>query len=448
MTPRLRPPIAAVVRPFQQFAKVQASQGILLLVCTAAALIWANSPWSHTYDALWHTNIAVEVSGRILEKSLLHWINDGLMVVFFFVVGLEIKREILAGELASPRKAALPIAAALGGMAAPALIFVAFTFGGEGARGWGIPMATDIAFALGVLTLVGKRVPVALKVFLVALAIVDDIGAVLVIAVFYSEGVSPAALTAAGGVLALLVIMNWAGVRHTLVYGVLGVLLWLCFLVSGIHSTVAGVLLAMTVPARSDISSERFTEKVRELLAVFDRAGSHTTSHLGDERRQAAALGIEHAVERVGVPLIRLEHSLQPWVAFFIMPVFALANAGVTLGGDLAGQLRHPLSLGIIFGLVAGKQIGILSFSPLAVKSGYAERPVGVGWGQIYGTGWLGGIGFTMALFIASLAFEDTALLDTAKTAILAASAISGVVGWAILRFLLPLARRIRAGAG
>ncbi|MHB0980234.1 MAG: Na+/H+ antiporter NhaA [Thermoleophilia bacterium] len=448
MTPRLRPPIAAVVRPFQQFAKVQASQGILLLVCTAVALIWANSPWSHTYDALWRTEIAVEVGGRFLEKSLLHWINDGLMVVFFFVVGLEIKREILAGELASPRKAALPIAAALGGMAAPALIFAAFTYGGEGAQGWGIPMATDIAFALGVLTLVGKRIPVALKVFLVALAIVDDIGAVLVIAVFYSEGVSLGALGAAGGVLALLVIMNWAGVRHTLVYGFLGVLLWLCFLVSGIHSTVAGVLLAMTVPARSDISSERFTEKVRELLAVFDRAASHTTSHLGDESRQAAALGIEHAVERVGVPLIRLEHSLQPWVAFFIMPVFALANAGVTLGGDLAGQLRHPLSLGIIFGLVAGKQIGILSFSALAVKSGYAEKPVGVGWGQIYGTGWLGGIGFTMALFIASLAFEGTALLDTAKTAILAASAISGVAGWAILRFLLPLARRIRTGGG
>ncbi|MHB1343043.1 MAG: Na+/H+ antiporter NhaA [Thermoleophilia bacterium] len=445
MTPRLRPPIAAVVRPFQQFAKIQASQGILLLFCTAAALIWANSPWSHLYDSFWHTEIAVDVGGWILEKSLLHWINDGLMVVFFFVVGLEIKREILAGELASPRKAALPIAAALGGMAAPALIFLAFTWGGEGAQGWGVPMATDIAFALGVLTLVGKRIPVGLKVFLVALAIVDDIGAVLVIAVFYSEGVSLAALGAGAGVLGLLVIMNWSGVRHTLVYGALGVALWLCFLLSGVHPTVAGILLAMTVPARSNISSARFTEKVRELLTVFDHSAGRATTLLGDERRQAAALEIEDMVERVGVPLIRFEHGLQPWVAFFIMPLFALANAGVPLGGDLLGQLRHPVSLGIICGLVAGKQIGILIFSATAVRSGYAERPPGVGWGQIYGAGWLGGIGFTMALFIAGLAFEGTALLDAAKTAILLASAVAGVVGWAILRLLIPLARVVRS---
>ncbi len=440
MTPRLPAPIAAAMRPFQQFAKLQASQGIVLLFSTAVALIWANSPWSHSYDTLWHTEIAVAVGTHVLEKSLLHWINDGLMVIFFFVVGLEIKREILAGELASPSRAALPLAAALGGMIAPALIYLAFNYGGEGARGWGIAMATDIAFALGVLTLAGPRIPVALKVFLVAVAIVDDIGAVLVIAVFYSEGVSPTALAAAAGVLVLLVIMNRAGVRRLLVYGALGVALWLCFLVSGVHATVAGVLLAMTVPARSDISSERFTHKVRELLTVFDRGNGTTV--LGDERRQAAALGIEHAVEQISVPLIRLEHTLQPWVAFFIMPLFALANAGVALGGDLASQLRHPVSLGIIFGLVAGKQLGIMSFSLGAVKSGYAHKPASIGWGQIYGTGWLGGIGFTMALFIASLAFEDTPLMSTAKTAILVASAVSGVAGWAILRLLLPAVGR------
>ncbi len=428
--------MAQIVSPFQQFAKAQTSQGLLLLLCTVVALGWANSPWGHSYDSLWHTEIALRVGSRVLEKSLLHWINDGLMVIFFFVVGLEIKREVLAGELASIRKAALPIAAAIGGMMVPALIYVAFNLGGVGARGWGIPMATDIAFALGVLTLVGPRVPTALKVFLVALAIVDDIGAVLVIAIFYTEGLSLPALGMAAAVLALLVLMNWSGVRHTLVYGGLGVGLWFFVLLSGVHATIAGVLLALTVPARSRMGTEHFVAKVKELLTVFERAGGRHTSYLDDERRQAAALGIEHAVEGVGVPLSRLEHSLQPLVAFFIMPLFALANAGVAVKGDIWTQLGHPVSLGIILGLVIGKQTGILGGSYAAVRSGFSEKPVGAGWLQIYGTGWLGGIGFTMALFIAGLVFEGTDLLDTAKTAILTASALSGVVGWAILRLL------------
>jgi NhaA family Na+:H+ antiporter len=433
MTPRLRPPLARITGPFQQFAKLQSSQGILLIICTAVALVWANSPWSHSYDTFWHTEISLHIGSHVVEKSLLHWINDGLMVIFFFVVGLEIKREILAGELASPRKAALPIAAALGGMIAPALIYIAFNFGGEGAAGWGIPMATDIAFALGVLTLAGRRVPLALKVFLVALAIVDDIGAVLVIAVFYSTGVSLSALAAAAGVVLLLILMNWSGVRNTLVYAVLGVGLWVFFLFSGVHATVAGVVLAMTIPARSDLGTEHFLERVKELLKVFEQGGNQTTI-LGDERRQSAALGIEHAVEEVGVPLIRFEHSLQPWVAFFIMPVFALANAGVSIGADTLDLLTHPVSVGIILGLVVGKQVGILGFSLATTKIGIAQKPANVRWAQVYGTAWLGGIGFTMALFIASLAFEGTDLLPTAKTGILAASAISGVVGWIILR--------------
>jgi NhaA family Na+:H+ antiporter len=436
MTPRLRTPIAQIVGPFQQFARAQTSQGILLLLCTVVALAWANSPWGHSYDSLWHTEIALQVGSRALEKSLLHWINDGLMVIFFFVVGLEIKREVLAGELASVRKATLPIAAAAGGMLVPALIYVAFNLGGEGAAGWGIPMATDIAFALGVLTLVSPRVPTALKVFLVAVAIVDDIGAVLVIAIFYTESVSLPALGGAAAVLALLILMNWSGVRRTVVYGGLGVGLWFFVLLSGVHATIAGVLLALTVPARSRIGTERFVARVKELLTVFERAGGHHTSYLDDERRQAAALGIEDAVEGVGAPLSRLEHSLQPLVAFFIMPLFALANAGVVIEGDIWTQLGHPVSLGIILGLVIGKQLGILGGSYAAVRGGFSDKPVGTGWLQIYGTGWLGGIGFTMALFIAGLVFEGTDLLDTAKTAILIASVISGVVGWAILRLL------------
>ncbi len=444
MSPRLRPPLALVVRPFQQFAKVQASQGILLLICTAIALTLANSPWAHAYDELWHTEIGMEIGRWSVSDTLVHWINDGLMVLFFFVVGLEIKRELLAGELASRRKAALPIGAAIGGMLVPALIYTLFNYGGEGAAGWAIPMATDIAFALGVLTLAGDRIPVALKVFLVALAIVDDIGAVLVIAIFYTDGVSLTALTAAGIVFVFLLLLNWGGARSTLVYGGLGIVLWLCVLFSGVHATVAGVLLAMTVPSRSDIGGRHFVEKVRTLLADFERGGDKGHSHLQDERRQAAALGIEHAVEEVGAPLIRLEHSLQPWVAFFIMPLFALANAGVALGGDLTARLLHPVGLGIILGLVVGKQIGIFAFATAASGSGIAQIPPSVTRAQIYGSGWLGGIGFTMALFIAGLAFDGTDLLDTAKIAILFASAVSGLGGWLILRVIIPAFSRPR----
>jgi NhaA family Na+:H+ antiporter len=382
--------------PFQKFAELEAAGGILLIGCTIVALIWSNSPWAGSYFHLWHTDVTFGLAGPRFSQPLHFWINDGLMALFFLLVGLEIKRETLVGELASFRKAALPIAAALGGMIIPATFYVFFNHGGPGAAGWGIPMATDIAFALGVLALLGDRVPTSLKVFLAALAIVDDIGAVLVIAFFYTEKISWVALGIGGLLFVALLAANRAGVRHLLVYAVLGTGLWLAFLQSGIHATVAGVLLAATIPARP---------------RTISRA----------------------ALESNESPMLRLEHTLIPWNRYFIMPVFALANAGVALGGDAARSIVTPVSLGVIFGLVVGKPVGVILFSWLATRSRLAAMLDGIGWRQIGGVGILAGIGFTMSLFVAHLAFGETPALETAKIGVLAASVISGVAGAIVL---------------
>jgi len=422
-----------IIRPFQKFAKTEASGGILLLLCTAAALVWANSPWASSYINLWQTKLTVGLGSFILSKPLLLWINDGLMTVFFFVVGLEIKRELLVGELASAKQAAFPIAAALGGMLVPAGIYIAVNAGTEGMPGWGIPMATDIAFALGVLALLGARVPLALKVFLTALAIVDDIGAVLVIALFYTVEISWISLALGGGFLIALVAANLIGVRHPLVYTLLGACLWLAFLNSGVHATVAGVLLAFTIPARSRIDMGEFLSLGRATLNEFERVARTDSSMLINEEQQAAIQALKSACERVETPLQRIEHALHSWVTFAIMPVFALANAGVVLDGGLTVALTHSVSLGVMAGLIAGKQIGITLFAWLAVRSGLATIPGAVTWRHIYGASWLGGIGFTMSLFIAGLAFGDSPLLPVAKVGILSASLLAGVVGWIIL---------------
>ncbi len=427
-------PAERILRSFQEFAKIEAAGGILLLVCTAAALVWANSPWADTYFSLWQTKVTVGVGEFMLSKPLWLWINDGLMAIFFFVVGLEIKREVLVGELNSLRKASLPIAAALGGALVPAGIYTAFNAGTPGARGWGIPMATDIAFALGVLMLLGHRVPFALKVFLTALAIVDDILAVLVIAFFYTAEISRMSLALGAGFLALLVVANGAGVRHPLVYALLGVGLWLAFLKSGVHATVAGVLLAMTIPARARIHAEEFLVQSWAVLEDFERAGKSGSSGLISADQHDAVHTLEKMCEHVATPMHRLEHALHPWVTFAIMPIFALANAGVSLSGDLSSAVTDPISLGIIVGLVVGKQVGIVLFSWIAVRSRLAALPSQVGWRHVYGVGWLGGIGFTMSLFIANLAFGDSPLLSRAKIGILTASLVAGIVGYALLR--------------
>jgi NhaA family Na+:H+ antiporter len=428
------PIVARALRPFQRFARTESAGGVVLLACAALALAWANSPWAENYFHLWETRIGVRVAGRALDLSLHHWINDGLMAVFFFVVGLEIKREMLVGELSSARQAALPIAGALGGMLVPALIYATLNVGGPGSAGWGIPMATDIAFALGVLALLGPGVPVALKVFLTALAIADDIGAVVVIAVFYTSELSGNSLAMGGVILAVLIALNVLGIRRPLVYLTLGVLLWLAFLYSGVHPTVAGVVLAMTIPSRTRIHEEEFLAVARGAIDEFDAACQPGETVLSNRAQQEAIEVLERASEAVQSPLLTMEHKLHLTVAFFIMPVFALANAGVALGGGLLDALSVPVTAGVLLGLVLGKPVGITLFAWLAVRVGFASLPAQTSWRALHGVSWLGGIGFTMSLFIAGLAFADASLLDSAKVGILGASLVAGVIGWGMLK--------------
>jgi NhaA family Na+:H+ antiporter len=423
----------------QRFIRQEASSGIILLSMTIVALALANSPLAERYHALLETHIAISAGPFRLDESLLHWINDGLMAIFFFLVGLEIKREVMVGELVDPRAAALPIVAAIGGVLVPATIYLALNAGGPGARGWGVPMATDIAFALGCLALLGDRIPFALKVFLTAVAIVDDLIAVLVIALFYSGGLNVMALGIGMGILVLLLVANIMGIRHVLVYCGLGMLVWLAFLQSGVHATIAGVLVALTVPARNRINAPTFLRRARELLAGFELGANEQTPMLTDEVQQQTVIDLEDLCEQVQAPLQKLEHALQPWVALGIMPIFALANAGVALSlRNLTGETL-PVALGIVLGLVLGKPIGLLGASWLAVRAGFAQLPAGVTWRQMAGVGVLAGIGFTMSLFIVALAFEQPAIVATAKLAILIASVLAGCAGLALLW---------RAGAG
>ncbi|MEK6651186.1 MAG: Na+/H+ antiporter NhaA [Bacteroidota bacterium] len=428
----IRSPMTLLRSQFQKFVALESSAGIVLLVCTVAALAWANSPFAASYHHLWQTEVGFSAGTWLLSKSIHHWINDGLMAIFFFVVGLEIKREILVGELASPRRALLPLAAAVGGMIVPAVIYVAFNNGTEGAPGWGIPMATDIAFSLGVLALLGSRAPFGLKVFLTAFAIIDDLGAVLIIALFYTSELSLTALWTVAGIVALLVVANWRGVRNPYLYGGLGVLLWMAFLESGVHATIAGVVLAMTIPARPKIDRARFLSESRDLVSAFENAAAGNQTLDGSQ--QAAVQALEERCEAVQSPMQRLEHGLHLWVSYFIMPVFALSNAGVSLIGEVRDAAFHPVTLGIVLGLFLGKQIGITLFAWLAVRFRLAAYPTGVTLRHIYGAALLGGIGFTMSLFIAALAFGDGPLLEYAKAGILVGSLVSGVFGWLIIR--------------
>jgi Na+:H+ antiporter, NhaA family len=430
------PLIERVLAPFQRFVQTESASGLVLLACTAVALAWANSPWSASYHHLWETELTLGMGQLALRTTLHHLINDGLMAVFFFLVGLEIKREMLAGELASVRQATFPIAAAAGGMLVPALLYLSLNAGTPGEPGWGVPMATDIAFALGVLALLGDRIPLGVRVFLAALAIVDDIGAVLVIALFYSSGIAWSALSLAGGLLLVAVGANLVGVRRPWAYAVIGVLLWGAVLSSGIHATIAGVLLAMTIPARTRIDEGSFLRRARAALSRFEVAHEPGASPLKDPEHQTAVQQLEQLAEQLQPPLLRLEHALHGVVAFAIMPLFALANAGVPLGlAQLEGGASTTVALGIALGLIAGKPLGITLAAWGAVRLGFASLPGGVTWRMIGGAGLLGGIGFTMAIFIASLAFiNEPGLLVAAKLGIFAASLVAGVAGWLVLR--------------
>lgn len=429
-----------LLRPFQSFFKLEAASGILLLAMAVLALLWANTPLADRYFALRDTPITVAVGDFALSKPLLLWINDALMAVFFFVVGLELKREVLVGELSAPRKAALPVAAATGGMLLPAGLYLLLNAREPGARGWGIPMATDIAFALGVLALLGRRVPPSLKVFLTAVAIVDDLGALLVIALFYTANLSWLSLGGAGLFLAALIVANQLGVRRTPVYGLLGIGLWVALLKSGLHATIAGVLVAMTIPARQRIDASDFAERSRRLLDEFATDRRAGVTELTENQRDAIQ-SLEVAARDVEAPLTRLEHALHPSVAFGIVPLFGLANAGVALGGQSGAAPTNPITLGVALGLFVGKQLGVTAFAWLSVRLGLAVLPAGVGWRQLYGVSLLCGIGFTMSLFIASLAFGQSAMLDSAKVGILIGSLVSGLSGWFLLARMAPARR-------
>lgn len=427
------PPIERLIKPFALFAKQASAGGIVLLACAVVALLWANSPLSEYYFRLWSIPVEVRFGNLVdIDKPLLLWINDGLMAVFFFLVGMEIKRELLVGELRSPRKAMLPMAAAVGGMVVPALIYASLNWGTPEIRGWGIPMATDIAFALGALALLGTRAPLALKVFLTALAIVDDLGAVLVIALFYTENLKVNALLYSLLFWGAMIAMNRLGVRSGLAYFLVSVGMWYFMLKSGVHATVAGVLGAFAIPVRSRIDPELFIVRVREYLNQFDQPITERTIILSPEQ-QSAVEAIEREALRVQSPLQRLEHRLHYFVAFFVMPIFALANAGVALGGEGGLNWTSRVIWGVALGLLIGKPLGIALFSWLAVRLGLAQLPKGINFVHIVGVGFLGGIGFTMALFIGGLAFRGDEL-NYAKLGILAGSALAGAIGFMMLR--------------
>ncbi len=419
------------VRPFQLFLKKEASSSLLLALATLIALIWANSPYSSTYHHFWETDLTIALGDIMISKSLRHWIDEGLMAVFFFIVGLEIKREILVGELASFRKALLPVAAAIGGMLVPALIYFSLNYGQPSAHGWGIPMATDIAFALGAIYVLGNRVPLGLRIFLSAFAIADDLGAVFVIALFYTKEIVVKYFLVSLLIVSCIAVLSFFQVRKTLFYAVLGIGLWLALLGTGLHATVAGIVIAMFIPARGRYDTDRFIQEVGYFLSEFQcppEGCGH--SILLNQRHLSVVQSIEMACHHVETPLQRLEHSLHPWVAFVVVPLFALANAGIVLEGmDVMHAVTSPLTLGIILGLLLGKPLGITFMSWLAVKSGLASLPKGVTWPHIIGASILGGIGFTMSMFIAGLSFERPEMLDYAKLGILIASFVAGVAG-------------------
>ncbi|MFY7743038.1 MAG: Na+/H+ antiporter NhaA [Flavobacterium sp.] len=425
-----------IIDPVNRFIGKSTSGGIVLFLSAVVALIFANSPLQHAYHHFWEHKISFGIGNNILlDKTLHHWINDGLMGVFFFVVGLELKREIIGGELSNPRKAILPIVAGLGGMIFPALIYLFFNQTGEAHSGWGIPMATDIAFALGVLFLLGKRVPTSLKVFLTVLAIADDLGAVLVIALFYTSDISFTSLLIGSSFLLLLILSNKLGVRNTIYYGILGVGgLWIAFLVSGVHATIAGVLAAFTIPANVKIDEIGFIEKMKNYLQKFKEADPNGVPTVTPEQLHILE-DMRTLSKQAMTPLQRLEHGMHPFVTFVVMPIFALANAGVTLSAETAETGTSYVAIGVALGLLLGKFIGIVGTSTLFIKLKLAPLPDGMNFKHLIGVGFLASIGFTMSLFIANLAFTNPNYIHQAKIGILIASLIGGIIGFTFLYF-------------
>ncbi|MDJ0852838.1 MAG: Na+/H+ antiporter NhaA [Myxococcota bacterium] len=422
-------PVDRLVEPFARFLHVEAAGGLVLLATSSVALIVANSPWAASYFAFWKTPLGISVGDFEMTHSLKHWVSDGLMAIFFFVIGLEVKREFILGELRDMRKAALPIAAALGGMVLPAAIYLSLLYGEPGERGWGIPMATDIAFVVGGLAVLGSRVPPGLRILLLSLAIADDIGAILVIAIGYTERIDWDWLLFGLAAIALVSGLARIGVRSVPLYVVVGAAVWLGFHESGIHATIAGVILGVMTPARSWVSGW-------QLRAIAERADRYLHGERWENEAQRAAVlqEVETAARETVSPLRRLENLLHPWQSMLIVPLFALANAGVAFQ---LGDLVDPIAIAVIAGLGLGKPVGIFLFSWVAVRVGLARLPEGLSWTALFGGGCLAGIGFTMALFIAGLAMTP-AQLPMAKVGVLAGSAVSALLGMTILVLVLP----------
>ncbi|HET6565587.1 MAG TPA: Na+/H+ antiporter NhaA [Xanthomonadales bacterium] len=415
----------------QDFAGLPAAGGLVLLLSALVAMIWANSPWAQGYMDFWETELVLGVGHWELSHTFQEWINEGLMALFFFIVGLEVKRELTVGELSTPREAALPITAAVGGLAVPALLYLLFNSGSEVAHGWGIPISTDTAFTLGLLALLGPRIPYSLKIFVAALAIADDVGAILVISVFYSTDLNLLALAITVGLFLLALALNRARVYRPLPYAVIGIGLWLAVLYTGVHATLAGVLLAMVIPTRSPPTTGGLLDQT---IAAFNSLEAPLHEQQADEARyQNVVRTLETVTDRLLSPAQRLERNLQPWSTYFVLPLLALANAGIPINaGDL--DLLNPLSLGIILGLVVGKPLGIALATWLVVRVGIAHLPDGISWRILTGAACLCGIGFTMSIFIANAAFSDTATLQLAKLSIIVASVMAAILGWLLLR--------------
>ncbi len=426
-----------VLTPLDDFIHRQTTSGILLMLCAVVALYIANSQWSDSYHRLLEMPFTIGLQDFQLSKSLHHWINDGLMALFFFVIGLELKREILVGELADPKQAILPIAAAIGGMLIPALIYIAFNPEGHTFDGWGVPMATDIAFALGALALLGSRVPKQLVIFLVALAIVDDLGAVMVIALFYTESINLVALATVAALLLMLVAINLGGIRRPLPYILLGIVLWVAMLKSGIHATLAGILLAFTIPMRPKYDPSHFLSQINQVIEQIKQAYHREENIITNDELRARVQALGEGVQMVQAPAQILERKMHLPSAYIIIPVFSLANAGIPIDWSSFGSIvSHPVSVGIAAGLVVGKLIGIAGFSWVAVKIGLTTLPQGLNFKHIVGVALMGGIGFTMSIFIAELGFAHHAQdLLMAKTGILLASLLAGVSGFMWLYF-------------
>ncbi len=421
--------------PVETFINKSTSGSFILLLFTVIALVWANSPWQETYHTFWNETFAIGFSNTdfIIEKPLYLWVNDGLMTIFFFYVGLEIKREILDGELTTMRKASMPIFAALGGIVVPIAIFLLLNDQDRGASGWGIPMATDIAFSLGILNLLGKRVPLGLKIFLTTFAVIDDIGAILVIATFYSHTIHFTFLFIALGILAVLAFLAYKKFHSKYLLLICGIAVWVLFLESGIHPTIAGVLLALVIPSSRNMNLDNFFKEIRSSLNIFKK--TEKKGIVLSDKQQDAVDKINLITDRVQTPMQQLENGLSGWVAIVIMPIFALANAGITINLDSLSQ-THLISQ-IAIAMLVGKVVGISAFSYLAYKLKIAVLPTGINFKQILGVSFLGGVGFTMSLFIAELAFRSDDLLTTSKIGILIGTLVAGVAGYLILRFQL-----------